>query len=94
MAITGVYTKHPDVVLSSADTSIKVTVLPLTYAGMHFLYQNQFTMHYPIATNIYLHFLDTIHQKDIEINKNHMGIWNLEKQSKIKQLTCFRPGMA
>ena len=25
-------TKHPDSVLSSADTSIKVTILPLTYA--------------------------------------------------------------
>ena len=26
------YTKHPDFVLNSADTSIKVTDLPFTYA--------------------------------------------------------------
>ena len=34
----GIDSKHADLVLRSDDTSIKVTVLPLTYAGMYFLY--------------------------------------------------------
>ena len=40
----GVKTKNPYFVLNSADTLIKGTVLPLTYTGIHFLHQRQFTM--------------------------------------------------
>ena len=39
-------------VLIGADTSIKVTGLPLTYTGMHFLHQSKFTMRRPITMNI------------------------------------------
>ena len=49
-----VNTKHPDLVLSSADTLIRVRVSPFTKVGMHFLHQIKFTLYFPITTNIQL----------------------------------------
>ena len=56
-----VNTKHPDFVLSSADTSIKVTVLPLTLANMHFLHGSKLKMLCATTTNFRIRalFLET-----------------------------------
>ena len=56
-----VNTKHPDFVLSSADTSIKVTVLPLTPANMHFLHGSKLKMLCATTTNFRIRalFLET-----------------------------------
>ena len=40
----GVNTKQLDFAPRSADSSIKVTVLPLTFASMHFLHKSKFTI--------------------------------------------------
>ena len=56
---TALTKKHPDFVLSSADTSIKVTVLPLTFVVYSWSeYCEMCTGAEKIATDFdYLHFL-------------------------------------